>query len=84
MKMDDIIRKCMEIPGISIRRGEYSSELILKTKEGKGSMTFFPLIPGLALAYIFANSPTWAAPDFPLGRCGKRAAAFELLCDRAL
>lgn len=64
MKIDDVMRKCLEIPGTSIKRGEYSAELILKTKVGKGSMTFFPLFPGLTLAYIFVNSPTWTAPDF--------------------
>lgn len=64
MKIDDIIRKCIEIPGISIRRNDFSAELLMKTKEGKGSMTFFPLFPGLTIAYIFVNSPVWAAPDF--------------------
>ena len=44
-------------------QAEYSMELILNTKEGKGSMTFFSLFPGLSLAYIFINSPTWTAPD---------------------
>ncbi len=63
MKIDEVIRKCMEVPGISMKCGEYSSELILKTSEGKGSMTFFPLLPGLTLAYIFVNSPTWTAPN---------------------
>ena len=66
MKIEDVIRKCIEIPGISLKREEYSTELLLKTKEGKGSMTFFPLFPGLSLAYIFVNSPTWAAPDLRL------------------
>lgn len=64
MKIDDIIKKCIEIPGVSIKRSEFSTELILKEKEGKGSMTFFPLFPGLTLAYVFVNSPTWTAPDF--------------------
>lgn len=64
MKIDEIIRKSIEIPGISIKRSEFSAELILKGKDGKGSMTFFPLFPGLTLAYIFINSPTWTAPDF--------------------
>lgn len=64
MKIDEIIKKSIEVPGISIKRSEYSAELILKEKDGKGSMTFFPLFPGLTLAYIFINSPTWAAPDF--------------------
>ena len=27
-------------------------------------MTFFPLFPGVTLAYIFVNSPVWTAPDF--------------------
>ena len=67
MKIDDIIQKCMEVPGISIKQGEYSAELILKTMEGKGSMTFFPLFPGLTMAYIFVNSPTWTAPDLRAG-----------------
>ena len=63
MKINDVIKKCIKIPGISIKQAEYSMELILNTKEGKGSMTFFSLFPGLSLAYIFINSPTWTAPD---------------------
>ena len=43
MKIDDIIRKCIEIPGISIKRSDFSAELLMKTKAGKGSMTFFHL-----------------------------------------
>ena len=42
MKIDDIIRKCIEIPGVSIKRSDFNAELLMKTKEGKGSMTFFP------------------------------------------
>lgn len=64
MNIDDIIRKSIEVPGISIKRSTFSVELLLKEKEGKGSMTFFPLFPGLTIAYIFINSPTWTAPDF--------------------
>lgn len=64
MKIDDIVKKCMEIPGVSIRRDDFSTELLMKTTDGKGSMTFFPLFPGLTLAYIFVNSPTWTAPSF--------------------
>ena len=45
MKIDDIIRKCIEIPGISIKRSDFSAELLMKAKEGKGAMTFFPLFP---------------------------------------
>ncbi len=64
MKIDDIIKKCIEIPGISIKCNDYSTELLLKGKEGKGSMTFFSLFPGITIAYIFINSPTWTAPNF--------------------
>ena len=64
MNIDDIIRKCIEIPGISIKRSDFSAELLMKGKDGKGSMTFFPLSPGLTIAYIFVNSPTWTAPNF--------------------
>lgn len=64
MKIDEIIKKSIEIPGISIKRGEFTAELILKERDGKGSMTFFPLFPGVTLAYIFVNSPAWTAPDF--------------------
>ena len=64
MKIYEIIKKSIEIPGISIKRGEFSAELILKERDGKGSMTFFPLFPGVTLAYIFVNSPAWTAPDF--------------------
>lgn len=64
MNIDDIIRKCIEIPGVSIKRSDFGAELLMKGKDGKGSMTFFPLFPGLTIAYIFVNSPTWTAPNF--------------------
>lgn len=62
MIIDEIIKKCLEIPGISMRRDAFSTELLLKTPQGKGSMTFFPLLPGLTLSYIFVNSSIWPAP----------------------
>lgn len=64
MKMNDILKKCIEIPGISIKHNVNSTELLLKSTDGKGSMTFYSLFPGLNLAYIFINSPVWPAPDF--------------------
>ena len=62
MVIDDIIKKCIEIPGISMRKDAFSTELLLKTPQGKGSMTFFSLFPGLTISYIFVNSTTWPAP----------------------
>lgn len=35
MKIDEIIKKSIEVPGISIKRSEYSAELILKRKMEK-------------------------------------------------
>lgn len=64
MNLCDIIKKCTELPDISIKYEKYSTELILHKKEGKSSMIFFPLFPGLSLAYIFVNSSTWPVPDF--------------------
>ena len=64
MNINYIIKKCVEIPGISIKRNDISTELLLKSKNGNGSMTFFPLFPGLTLAYIFINSSLWPAPAF--------------------
>lgn len=58
MKIDQVFKKCMEIPGISIKLYEHHAELLLKTPEGRGSMSLFPLFPGITLAYIFVNSPT--------------------------
>ena len=38
MKIDDIIRKCIEIPGVSIKRSEFNAELLMKTKDGNGQL----------------------------------------------
>ena len=43
MKIDDILKKCIEIPGISIKSSETSTELLFKSTSGKGSMTFYSL-----------------------------------------
>lgn len=39
MKIDDILKKCIEIPGISIKSSETSTELLFKSTSGKGTMT---------------------------------------------
>lgn len=70
--IDHIIKKCIEIPGISVKKESQTIELLLKTSEEKGSITFFPLFPGVTLSYIFVNSPTWPAPklstDIPIDK----------------
>lgn len=63
MNIQDVLKKCLEIPGNSVKYHTYSTELCLNTADGKGSMTFFPLFPGITLAYIFVNASVWNAPD---------------------
>ena len=53
MKIDDIIRKCIEIPGVSIKRSEFNAELLMKTKEGKGSIDVFSTFPRTYYCVIF-------------------------------
>ena len=77
MNIDEIIRKCVEVPGISIERGEYSAGLFLNEKDGKGSVRFFPLFPGLTLAS--KRSALDSTGSVRRGLRGKRAAASELL-----
>lgn len=64
MKIQDVLQKSMETPGISVKQDIYSTELLLHTPDGKGSMTFFSLFPGITLAYIFVNASSWEAPKF--------------------
>ena len=63
MKIDDIIRKCIEIPGVSIKRSEFNAELLMKTKEGKGSMTFFSTFPRTYYCVYFYKFSDMAAPN---------------------
>lgn len=63
MKINDVIRGCLETPGISLKQNNYSTEMLMNSNDGKGSLTFFPLFPGITLAYIFVNASVWKAPD---------------------
>lgn len=63
MQISDILKKCIEIPGVSLKRNDNYMELHLTQPDGKGLMTFYSLFPGIILAYIHVNSPTWPAPD---------------------
>lgn len=73
MKLNHLITKCLEAPEISIKNNRYSVELLLNHEEGKGSMTFFQLFPGMMLAYIFINSPSWPAPNLQENQNIKKA-----------
>ncbi|MBX4262727.1 AraC family transcriptional regulator [Clostridium estertheticum] len=63
MNTNKIINKCIEIPGISLKKNPANIELCMQQDNGKGSMTFFSIFPGISIAYIFINSPTWPIPD---------------------
>lgn len=62
MKIDDVVKKCIEMPGVSLNQRENSMELLLNRPEGRGSMNLFPIFSGITLAYIFVYTPTWPAP----------------------
>ena len=63
MQTSDILKKCIEIPGVSLKKSEYHMELTLEQPNGKGEMTFYSLFPGILLAFIHVNSPIWPAPN---------------------
>ncbi|ENK1243795.1 helix-turn-helix transcriptional regulator [Clostridium botulinum] len=67
MNTNDLIKKCIEITGVSLKRNPNSTELCMEQANGKGSMTFFSIFPGISLAYIFINSPIWPIPDLSQG-----------------
>lgn len=55
MNIDEIIRKCVEVPGISIERGEYSAGLFLNEKDGKRLCNIFSAIPGTDTGLYFSK-----------------------------
>lgn len=63
MQTSDILKKCIEIPGVSLTKNDSYMELTLDQPGGKGLMTFYSLFPGILLAYVHVNSPMWPAPD---------------------
>lgn len=72
MKINDVLKKCVENPCVSLKEGPHSTRLVLNQPDGRGLITFFPLFPGISLAYIFINSSTWPAPElFPESPEGK-------------
>lgn len=62
MKIDEVIKKCMQVPGISLRQQENHVELLLNQPDGRGSMMFIPLFPGVTFAFIEVHCATWPAP----------------------
>lgn len=63
METSDVLKKCIEIPGVSLTKNDNYMELTLEQPDGKGTMTFYSLFPGILLAYIHVNSPIWPAPN---------------------
>lgn len=59
---EEIITQCRALPGVTVLEREDGAELQLSTREGTGSMRFFPLFPGLTLAAISVSAPCWPAP----------------------
>ena len=55
MKIDEIIKKSIEIPGISIKRGEFSAELILKERDRERFHDFFSSVPRSYIGLYFCE-----------------------------
>ncbi len=45
MKIDDIIRKCIEIPGISIKRSDFQCRTTYESQRREGGDDLFPAFP---------------------------------------
>ncbi len=65
MKLEDVLKKCIEVPEVSFQTVSDRTELILEGAEGRGRMTFYPMFPGILLAYIHINAPAWPVPAMP-------------------
>lgn len=63
MKIEEVLQKCISTPGVSIKKSDISAELILSQENGSGSMVFYPVFPGITIAYIHVSADTWPAPD---------------------
>lgn len=62
MNTAEIISKCRDLPGVTVREGEGRTVLLLSDSEGEGRMYFYPLFPGITLAQISVRAPYWPAP----------------------
>lgn len=58
MNLQTLLRKCASTPGVQISEGEHSIKLQLETMDGTGTMTFYPVFPGITLAYISVHAST--------------------------
>lgn len=58
-----IVESCRALPGVSVEDREDGASLRLRSPEGRGRMDFYPLFPGLTLARIAVEAPSWPAPQ---------------------
>lgn len=58
-----IVESCRALPGVSVEDREDGASLRLANPEGRGRMDFYPLFPGLTLARIAVETPSWPAPQ---------------------
>lgn len=63
MKMEDVLKECLEQPHISLKTNPIGNELILNHNGQKGRMLFIPVLEGITLAYIDIHAASWPAPD---------------------
>ena len=62
MDTAEILRKCRALPSVTVKTTEHFAELLLSNNDGSGKMRFIPMFPGIMLAVITVNAPSWPAP----------------------
>ena len=58
-----ILEECAKSTGVSLQNASGSNILILEQPDGNGTITFYPLFPGISMSYISVRSATWPVPD---------------------
>ena len=62
MNTAEVVQQCRDLPGVTVQKGEQWLDLLLESSEGNGRMRFRPMFPGVTLAHISVNTPSWPAP----------------------
>lgn len=63
MNTAEILKKCRALPGVTVKTEKDYADLLLSDGGGNGKMRFIPMFPGITLAQITVNAPSWPAPE---------------------
>lgn len=61
--MGDLVNEILDnanlVSGVSLKKGSNGSELLLDLPDGHGRQVYYPLFPGITLAFMWINSRVW-------------------------